>query len=288
MKFLLGTALALCAAPFPGRASDALPSETVGYISIDCGDLSIALSLDDVALGRCPVESLQVEAGLHTLRGWPVEGRKYISSFFSRTVQVRAGLETLIDISDMRWVRLETDPYGALVTRDGVPLGRTPVTVSVTRSDPPLLLEREGYRPKTISAGSLISGPQTMKVNLEPAPGGAMAAVPGVSSPVKSRRFGFKTVLLGMSVLGSATAAVAISKEADDTFEEYKTAGDLERMNSLFDRAQRLDTWSVGCWIASEVALGMLLYHLLHEGAREAGEGPSAGASSVVSHGDDQ
>ena len=104
---------------------------------------------------------------------------------------------------------------------------------------------------------------------------GLAATALGMPTSVERKRFGYKTVLLGMSVLGSATAAVALSKEADDTFEEYKTAGDLDRMNELFDRAESLDNWSVGCWIASEVALGLLLYHLLHDSG-PADDGPGA------------
>jgi hypothetical protein len=88
-----------------------------------------------------------------------------------------------------------------------------------------------------------------------------------------------------MSVVGSATAAVALGKEADDTFDEYKTTGDLDRMNSLFDKAERLDTWAVGCWIVSEIALGVLLYHLLHDAERE---GPAEGAGALVPPGVDQ
>jgi hypothetical protein len=274
--FLLGIALACGLSPVSTRAQGDTGEEPIGFISILCGDLSIALSLDDTALGPCPVESLQVPAGRYTLTGWPVEGRRHISSFFSRTVNVRAGLETLIDISDLRWIRLETAPFGALVSRGGIPIGRTPITISVTGSDPPVLLEKEGYRVAPISAGSLLSGPATRRVDLEPEPGLEIAAQQ-VSAPAGRSHFGFKTITLGMSVLASATIAVALSKEADDTFEEYKTAGDLDRMNSLFNKAESLDTWSVGCWIVSEVALGLLLYHLLHDHGPAPGDAPTAG-----------
>jgi hypothetical protein len=242
---------------------------------VRCGGLSIALSLDEKSLGLCPVESLRVAPGDHTLKGWPVEGRRYFSTYFSRKVTVSAGLETVVDISELRWVRLESEPFGAMVTRGGIPIGRTPVTISVTPGDPPVLVEKEGYRVAPVSAESLLSGPSTRRIPLEPAPGRQAATALGMPSPVKQTRFGYKTVLLGMSVLGSATAAVALSKEADESFEEYKTAGDLGRMNELFDKAESLDNWSVGFWIASEVALGLLIYHLLHDrGPSE--DGPAA------------
>jgi hypothetical protein len=259
--------------------------EALGYISIECGDLSIALSLDETSLGLCPVDSLPAAPGEYVLKGWPVEGRRFTSSFFSRRIVVRAGLETIVDLSDLRWIRLETDPFGALVTRGGVPLGRTPITLSVSKGDPPMLVEKDGYQIEPVSAQSLLSGPPTRRIDLVPVPGQAPLPAVGFSEPVEKKRMGFKTVLMSMTVIGSATAAVALSKEADDAFEEYKTAGDRGRMNSLFDRAERLDTWSVASWIVSEVALGALLYHLLHNPdpapSMEPGEARSMEAGSL-------
>lgn len=278
--------LVCCMPDRPAAAGGVTPSEPIGYVSIRCGDLSIALSLDETGLGLCPLDSIRVAPGEHLLRGWPVEGRRFSSTFFSRAVVVRAGRETVVDLSGLRWVRLETDPFGAHVTRAGAPLGRTPLTLSVSKGDPPVLVEKEGYRLVPISAESLLSGRPTKRIALELLRGHTPTAAIGVSPPAERKRLGFKTVLLGMTVIGSASAAVALSKEADDTFEEYKTIGDRDRMNSLFNRAERLDTWSVASWIVSEVALGALLYHLLHDAEPAAGDEPVMKARSGIPSGD--
>lgn len=225
----------------------------------------MVLALDGTTLGRCPIDSIAVPPGAHVLRGWPVEGRKFSSGSLTRSVSVRPGLETTIDLSDLRWVRVETEPFGAFVTREGVPLGETPLTVSVSPGDALLIVEKEGYRVIPVSTESLLSGPSTRSLKLEPAEGKEALAATVAFEPGGRERLSPSTVLLGMAVIGSATAAVVFNKEADDVFSEYGTTGNLEEMDELFRKAQRLDSWAVASWVVSEVTLGILLYHLLRD-----------------------
>lgn len=227
------------------------------------------ISLDGAELGECPLDSVPASPGSHVLRGWRIDDRRFSSASFSRTVRVEAGVESVVDLSAMRWVRIESEPYGALVTREGVPLGNTPLMVPVTPGDSPLILERDGFRVAVISAASLLSGPATMRVGLEQERRRITSSTLEVESPSRTGRLGLSTFLTGVTVVTSATAAVVLKKEADDEFERYKSTGDLDRMNELFDRAERLDTWAVGSWIVCEVALGILIYQLLRSPEQE-------------------
>lgn len=260
----------LCA--IPAQMAAALPAAArgqevgglrTGYITVNCGDHRMLITLDGAELGECPLDSVPASPGSHLLSGWRIDDRRFSSASFSRTIRVEAGVECVVDLSAMRWVRIESEPFGALVTREGVPLGNTPLIVPVTPGDSPLILERDGFRVAVISARSLLSGPSTMRVGLEPEHRRRTSSVIDVESPSRKERLGLSTFLTGVTMVASATAAVVLKKQADDEFERYKSTGDLDRMNEFFDRAEKLDTWAVGSWIVCEVTLGILIYQLL-------------------------
>ncbi len=223
------------------------------------------VTLDRGAPRECPIDSARVDPGYHVLRAWPAAGRRFTAVSLKREVYVGGGVETKVDLSEARWVRIETDPFGATVLRGSAPLGETPITVVVCPGDPPLTIEREGYRMVFLTSESVLSGPSPRRVTLEPADRGAASTIVQTAGADKGGRSGWTTLLTGVTVVGSATAAVVFKKQADDAFDEYRTTGDPEEMRDLFDRAESLDSWSVASWIVSEVALGVLLYRLLHE-----------------------
>jgi len=183
----------------------------------------------------------------------------------------------VIDLSGSRWVRIETDPYGASVTRAGQPLGETPLELGVVPGDPPLIVMLEGYRLVTITADALLSGESPVRIDLVPAERTAPGAYRTASGSQRADRITPATVILAMLVAGSASAATVFSNEADDTFERYKKTGDLDEMNDLFDEARRLDSLAIVSWIVSEAALGVLLYQLLKEPGRADEAGAQGG-----------
>jgi hypothetical protein len=211
------------------------------------------------------MDSVAVAPGSYTLRAWPSGERTFTANPLKLEVTVGASLETFVDLTRARWVRLETEPFGAAVSRGGVPLGRTPITLPVLRSDPPLVVELEGFRTATFPADLLLSGPELMRVGLDPAPG--EPRMPAFEEGVVrgEPRFGTSALFTGIVAVSAATAAVIFKTEADDAFEKYKRTGDRERMNDLFDRSESLDTWAVASWVVSEAALGLLIYQLLRD-----------------------
>lgn len=264
--FLSCCACVACAAPEGAwaAAADSAGGPT-GYVTVACGDRPLTIHLDEEVLGRCPMDSVAVSPGSHTLRAWPAGDRRFTAIPLKLKVTVREGLETVVDLSSARWIRLETEPFGAHVSRAGVPLGETPLTLPVVESDPPLIVEREGFRAAVLPADLLLSGPDVERIGLEPASGEPLSPAFAEGVERGRTRFGTSALLTGIVAVGAATAAVVLKTEADDTFERYKRTGDLDRMNELFDRTERLDTWAITSWVVSEVALGFLIYQLLHE-----------------------
>jgi hypothetical protein len=264
--FLACSVHAACATPGNAHAAaaDSIPSP-IGYVSVSCGGRPLLIHLDDRSLGRCPMDSVAVVPGSYVLRAWPAGDRRFTANPLKVKVAVEASLETVVDLSSARWVRLETEPFGATVSRGGVPVGRTPLTLPVLRSDPPLIVERDGFRSEILTADDLLSGPEVVRIGL--GPGLGEPRIPAFEEGVTRGRARFETsaLLTGIVAVSAATAAVIFKTEADDAFDRYKRTGDLNRMNELFDRSESLDTWAVASWIVSEAALGLLVYQLLHD-----------------------
>ena len=240
-------------------------ADPVGYLSVRCGGEPLRVTLDGERAGVCPLDSIPVSPGSHTVRGWPADDRRFTATPLTRRVEILAGALTIVDFSVMRRVRIETEPYGAMISRGGAPLGSTPLTLSVSPDDPQCLIELEGFQPMAVTAESLIEGPSPLRLTLEPMPGVSRTAVLSRRGPSQPERSHFATYLAGTVCAGAIAAALFLSEAADAEYEEYLITGDLGEMERHFDRAERLDSWAAASWVVGEVALGILAYQILRD-----------------------
>lgn len=227
------------------------------------------VTVDGTAAGVCPLDSIPLNPGVHVVQGWPADGRRFTATPLSRRVEVLSGTLILVDLSSIRRVRIESEPYGALVTREGTPLGSTPVTISVSPDDPPCLVEMEGFEPISLSAQSLLDGPSPRRIALEPLPGVPPTSLLARRGPSRLSESSLTTYLTGMTCIGAITAAVVLKEAADSEYDEYLVTGDVSEMDAHLRRAQRLDSWALASWIVGEVALGLLVYELLRDRDRD-------------------
>lgn len=250
-------------------------ADPVGYLSVRCGGEPLRVTLDGEPAGVCPLDSVPVSPGSHTVQAWPADDRRFTATPLTRRVEVLTGALTVVDFSVIRRVRIESEPYGAMISREGVPLGSTPLTLSVSPDDPQCLIEMEGFQSVTVTAESLIEGPSPLRLTLEPIPGVSRTAVLSRRGPSEPERSHLTAYLAGTICAGAITAALFLSEAADAEYEEYLITGDLSEMERHFDRAERLDSWAAASWVVGEVALGILAYEILRDrdGGAEVKEG---------------
>jgi len=87
--------------------------------------------------------------------------KKYVitSTCLTTFVLLWAGCATIVQ-STKQEISIATEPSGAAVLRDGVPVGTTPLTLTVKRKDAgeTLILRKEGYEDGSIETKSRING----------------------------------------------------------------------------------------------------------------------------------
>jgi hypothetical protein len=242
----------------------------VGYISVECGGAPMLVAVDGQTAGDCPVDSIPLAPGPHLVQAWPSAGRAFSATPLTRRVEVVANNLTLVDLSSTRLVRIESEPFGAMITRGGTPVGTTPLTLSVSPDDQGLLVEMDGFQPVTLSARSLLDGPSPLRLVLEPIPGAHLTSPHTLSQPSAAGNRGVSPYLTGAACVGAITAAVLLKEEADSEFKDYLVTGNLDEMNRHFKRAQKLDSWAVASMVVGEVTLGLLIYDLWRHRGEEA------------------
>lgn len=160
----------------------------------------------------------------------------------------------------MLW--LDSVPFGAVVHLGEERLGVTPFWLDISRiGGESVSLSYPGYHTRRIQLSER-PGPM-LEVRLSPV--GAMRGSRaddregGPSGFLNARSLQWSLLLVSA---GSAVAGLHFKDRADEAYEQYLHTGHSSRMRETFDRAEKNDTYALGCWIAAEVSLVGFLYLL--------------------------
>jgi len=227
-------------------ANDAV-GETTSRIEVTSDPAGYDAWLNGRYAGRTPIATAAVP-GPNVL----VLGRAATDSVFSAPaadtlLNVAAGETLRVLISLGRSVTILSRPFGIVVEKDGVPVGRTPLQVRIDPLTPERLelVTLDGRVP--VPTDSLLSTGSWMWRGSEPPP-----------PPSQERRSLLMRVgryaLPGFAALCIGTGAV-IEKSADRAYDRYQRSADPQVIQRNYDAAHLRDSWSTVLWTAGEISL---------------------------------
>jgi hypothetical protein len=224
--------------------------------------------LNDHYVGRTPIAAT-VKPGPNVL----VLARSAADSIFSAPA-----VDTLLDVMEGETLRVQiplgrpvtilSRPFGVLVERDGVVVGRTPLELRIDAAKPVSLdLVTSRGRVGVPLDSLLATGLWTWR--------GAEAAFPPPEQEGPHLKKVGRYALPGFAALCIGSGAL-IERSADHAYDRYLRSGDLREMRRNYDSARRRDTWSTLLWTTGEVSLAASILSWLlpdHDRLREGGEG---------------
>jgi hypothetical protein len=226
-----------------------------GSVEIRTGITGVRVYADSQYLGATPLPAAGVAEGMHIFRYVPPDAGRWLSSAVIETLMIRPGDRLVRTVDFPPLYHITTEPYGATVRRNGIPVGETPVDLQVSPSKDLITVARPGYEEAAVA---FTGEERTVHILLRPT-GETMADQQSIYLSGERTKNSFPIlVTTGATVLTGAAAAF-FKIRADNYYDDYTRTGNQESLSQV----HRLDVASGLSLAASELSLLTLAYFLL-------------------------
>jgi hypothetical protein len=222
----------------------------------------MAVWLDDELAGMTPLDAW-LRPGVHRVVWAPAQGDVYMPPV-TRSVAVGAADDTVVTCRADDILHLTSEPFDALVERDGAPAGRTPMWLDLGVEAARVRVSAPGRLPVTLAADSLRTVEGSLRVVLP-----RTAALRAGSGWGPDRHRGWWRPAAFLLSAAASWAAIDLKDRADASYRDYLRTGEPAERDRRFDMAVRYDRWSVAAWVAAGAAWSGFLWTMMREEPRE-------------------
>ena len=209
---------------------------------------------DTQYLGSTPL-SASLNDGSHILRYVPPDADRWLSVTVIETLTVHPGDQLLRTIEFPILYHITTEPYGATVRRNGVPVGKTPLDLRLSSMKDLITVTRDGYNEATVP----LTGDEHRVHVLLRSLGGEMADRQSVYLSREQSRSPVPIYITTGATILTGAAAAFFKIRADNYYSDYKRTGN----EGSLAQVHGLDVASGVSLAASELSLMALAYVLL-------------------------
>lgn len=208
--------------------------------------------VDDVLVGRTPIDSLRVPARDVRVRVLASDPRRFSPAHDATSVTLRPGSTVSIFLDVRPSVLLRTVPEPASVFFTRLPtaaadslLGETPLSIAPAVIEGGFLrFARQAFADTTLAATRFLdASTESARVSLRSE---GLAARQPLGPPFRTplyRKGWFQWTLVGVGAVLTG-AAIAFHRQGDDAYEQYLASSDVEEIPDLYDQAVQYDRWA--------------------------------------------
>jgi hypothetical protein len=256
-------ALALCAgAPLAQEVDDVLqpPAAAAGAVVVETNLPGGMLSVGDEPLGPAGMSPFVLAPGRYRLTLHEAEPEAWRPRRAEAEVEVRAGETVTVRLDVPTRYRIESFPYGAVVTVEGEGgvrrLGETPLDYESPRPlEGTLVVEKAGHAAAEQAAGA--AADNRYRFVLRPLDYEAGTAEVALGQPGPPN-YWIDVAAVGLA-LGAGALAVHYKFKGDDEYAEYARSGDPQQRDDF----ERYDTYSAIALGAMQVGIGVFAVRLV-------------------------
>ncbi len=244
----------LCAALSLGFSRD-----HAGRLTIHSVPENVEVRIDSVLFGTTPLEQIELAPGPHLIEGLSPEAGVWNSENVVRTIDIRAGSDTTIELRFQKHVKINSIPYHAKLTLNNKILGFTPLSIPFGENrGKEFRMEKNGYN----SLAFVLKNSRPHLFELQPID---MAEnkpdLPFGYSLVHTR---LKTKFLFLTgTVVTHWLSFYFKNVADDSYEKYSQTVDPRQMNKYWDKTRKYDRYSDITLGVSYALLSGLIYTVL-------------------------
>jgi hypothetical protein len=218
---------------------------------------------DSQYLGATPFPAAGLSEGMHTFHYVPPDADRWLSAAVLETLMVHPGDHLVRTVEFAPLYHIATEPYGATVRRNGIPVGETPVDLQLTPTRDLITVARPGYEEAAVA---FTGGERSVHILLHPrigpgngAGGPTLADQQLVYLSGERSKSSFPIFLTTGATVLTGAAAAYFKIRADNYYDDYSRTGN----QGSLDQVHRLDLASGISLAASELSLVTLAYFLL-------------------------
>ncbi len=206
--------------------------------------------VNDSLIGVTPLDSIEIEKGIYTLRIHNPESREWLNDDRLRVIVIAPDTLTNVVAGTPERIWLDSDPSQAEVFADSLYLGRTPLKLDSATAGARLVLKKKGFQSETLTLPPFTGKPFRAKLNPE-STDLAMPAFHKDGAVFRSPPI----LLTGTAALLTGVAGYIFKSMAEKAYRRYQSATRPEDMNHHFNQAVRYDQWSGICYVTCEINL---------------------------------
>ncbi|MFZ5518415.1 MAG: PEGA domain-containing protein [Candidatus Zhuqueibacterota bacterium] len=251
--FLLGNSALLLCQNDQGR----------GYLKIETETPGIEILINGNFAGFSGLAALALAPGTYAVTALHPNRHVWGNRDWQREITITPNDTLIISPQFSRRLTIRTTPFDAEVTVNNVPLGKTPLTISLepgTNID--ILIEKPGYRSYHIFSAQIkenfINIPlmRAEKISLEPATS---------FEKLNAKKMRYRKVAYGLwgASIVSGLATVYLKSEAEDWYDKYLKAGSLADMNHYYRQSQDYDAYTLISLGVLQGCFGLSFYFLI-------------------------
>ncbi len=247
--------LAVAARADTGGSPASAPSDTASSFAtlrIESLPSGLSVLVDDVWVGRTPIDSLRVSARPLRVRVVAPDPRRFNPARDATSVTPHPGstVSVFLDVRPSVLLRTVPEPTSVFFTRsltaspDSL-LGETPHSIAPAVIEGGLLrFVRESFADTTLAAARFLHGvPESLSVRLRSTGGVAASPLGPPSRTPLVRKSWFQWTLVGVGAVLTGTA-IALHRQGDDSYEQYLASSDVDEIPELYDQAVEYDRWA--------------------------------------------
>ncbi|MBI4547444.1 MAG: PEGA domain-containing protein [Ignavibacteriae bacterium] len=210
---------------------------------------------DSVLLGFTPLDTVQLESGVHVFRFLHPDGRSWLHSAIVETLTLYFSQHLHHRVTFPNVYHISSEPYGATVFVEDSVIGQTPLRLPLTSMADTLRVTKDGFREELLQITPAMNQIHVPLTSLHGGP--LLSTSPYLSAKTSNNNLPL-FITTGTTVLAGATAAYFKIK-ADKYYNDYRTFGDQHHLQKVreYDRISGISL------AATELSFLLLTYLLL-------------------------
>lgn len=233
------------------------PRRVQSTLSVNLDYSRLKIYIDSTFIGVTPIESAIVVSGIHKITATTFHSSQWNNVVYEDTINIPLNRHVNKYIFISKPIKILTEPFNAMVYKNNLLIGRTPMTIDEWERDMKIQLTLDGYRDSTISN---VTNEYIPKVFLK-----QLTLPDGISKPIfldsdRSNKL-LPVYIAGGTALVSGVTAAYCKIQADKFYKEYQST----QNSQLLDRVKRLDAVSGISLAVSQVSIAILSYLLFNQ-----------------------
>jgi len=234
-----------------------------GYLKIEAEVSGIEILINGHSAGFSGMTVLELSPGTYTVTALHPNRHIWGNQDWQDEIAISPNDTLIIYPQFSRRLSIRTTPFDADVTVDNVPMGKTPLTITIApgvNSD--ILIEKPGYQSYQIFSAQI--NENFITIPLKPIPRNTMEPATSFEK-LNAKKMRYRKVAYGLwgASIVSGLATIYLKSEADDWYEKYRQAGSLADMNRYYQQSQDYDAYTLISLGALQGCFGLSFYFLI-------------------------